>query len=71
MDYWKEQDKNTHYSLKTIRLKSVNEIQTLALPHNRPNGTNLITINRTDNQSHIEHIVWESTNPDTYHLERK
>jgi hypothetical protein len=69
LDYWEVGlTKDTHYSLKTVRLKSVNEIYPLSLPHNRPNKTNLITVNRTDRQSNIELIVWESNKPGIYNL---
>jgi len=60
LSYWESaKTPDTHYELKCIRLKSINEIMPLALPHNRPKGTSLITVNRTDSRSTWEKIVWD------------
>lgn len=60
LTYWEDgNDKDTHLALREVRLKSIEEAFTLALPHNRPNRTSLITMGRTDGQSVIEKTVWE------------
>lgn len=60
LHYWESAPTpDTHYELKVIRLKSIEEVFTLALPHNRPSKTTLITLDRSDRQSNIEKIVWE------------
>lgn len=64
LTYWESADKpETHYELKHIRLKSIEEAFTLALPHNRPSNTSLITVERTRNYKGKkwidEKIVWE------------
>jgi hypothetical protein len=59
--YWESgKDKDTHYELKATRLKSINEVYPLSLPHNRPMNCSLITVDRTDKQSNIEKIIWET-----------
>jgi hypothetical protein len=61
LTYWESgRNADTHYELKNIRLRSVEEVSSLALQHNRPSGTTLITLERTDRQSNIEKIVWET-----------
>ena len=70
LSYWENgSDKETHYQIKQVRLKSVNEAFTLALPHNRPNKTTLVILERHRNYKNSkwidEKIVWElgMTNP--------
>ena len=64
LTYWAEDNgPDAHYELKHIRLKSIIEAFTLALFHNRPNRTSLITIERHRNYKNkqwiSEKIVWE------------
>lgn len=64
LDYW---GKGTNYhkdidnldSLKTVRLKSINEAFPLSLPHNRPSGTIMIGVTRSDKQSVYEKVIWD------------
>lgn len=48
LTYWQVKDADTAYELKSVRLKSVNEVQPLSLPHQRPQGTDFILLERTD-----------------------
>lgn len=48
LTFWTVKDSDTAYELKSIRLKSVNEVFSLSLPHNRPAGTDFILQERTD-----------------------
>lgn len=58
--YWEQgKDKDTHYELKCVRLKSINEAYPLSLPHNHPKGTVLVTVDRSDRQSVHEKILFE------------
>lgn len=57
LHYWRR-DGNGQSELKAKRLKSINEAFPLSLPHNRPAGTVLITVDRSDNQSNIEKVIW-------------
>lgn len=64
LTYWERGiNADTHYELKSVRLKSINEATPLALPHNRPPKTALVTVERHRNykgRSWIdEKIVWE------------
>jgi len=63
--YWEEQDKDTHLELKHVVLKSIDEAFPLALAHNRPSKTALITLERYRNYKGNkwidERIVWERT----------
>ena len=63
LTYWEEKDKDTHYELRSVRLKSINEAFPLALPHNRPDKTALITVERHRNYKGRrwidEKTVWE------------
>ena len=64
LTYWHDDGKpDAHYELKHIRLKSIEEAFTLALPHNRPSGTSLITVERHRNYKGKrwidEKTVWE------------
>jgi hypothetical protein len=64
LTYWASDGKPDAYSeLKHIRLKSIEEAFTLALPHNRPSGTALITVERHRNYKGkkwiAEKTVWE------------
>ncbi len=58
LTYW-ESDGSGHAELRNVRLKSIQEAFPLSLEHNRPNGTSLITVDRTDDQSENEMIIWE------------
>ena len=58
LHYWERKDADTHYELKAIRLRSIEEAYPLSLIHNRPRGTDLITVDRSDRQSNIEKIIW-------------
>ena len=50
LTYWENGNSpDSHYELKHIRLKSIIEAFTLALPHNRSLKTSLITIERHRN----------------------
>lgn len=68
LQYWEEKDKDTHYELKSIRLKSINEAFPLALRHNRPANTALITVSRHRNYKGKKWIdektVWEKSRGD-------
>ncbi len=63
--YWEKDgpQPDAYAELKHIRLKSVEEAFTLALPHNRPNGCALITLDRHRNYKGKKWIdektVWE------------
>lgn len=64
LTYWESDGKPDAYSeLKHIRLKSIEEAFTLALPHNRPSNTALITLDRHRNYKGrkwiSEKVVWE------------
>lgn len=63
LSYWEAKDEHTHYQLKQVRLKSINEAFSLALPHNRPSNTALILLERHRNYKGKkwvdEKIVWE------------
>lgn len=64
LTYWENgNEPDTHYELKSIRLKSINEAFNLALPHNRPNKTSLVTVERHRNYKGSrwidEKTVWE------------
>lgn len=48
LTFWQVKDKDTAYELKSVRLKSVNEVMPLSLPHNRPQNTDFILLERTD-----------------------
>ena len=48
LSYWQVKDADTAYELKSIRLKSIEEVMPLSLPHNRPKGTDCILLERTD-----------------------
>lgn len=48
LTYWKVTSPNTAEELKSIRLKSVDEVMPLSLPQNRPKDTNCILLERTD-----------------------
>lgn len=63
LNYW---EKNNYRGnpddfdcLKTVRIKSIEEVQSLSLPHNRPDNTNMITLDRTDRQSNVSRIIWK------------
>lgn len=57
--------------LKNVRLKSLEEAYPLALPHNRPSGTVLITVDRSDRKSEREIIVWDKNwEPNKIHAHR-
>lgn len=61
LHYWEQgNNKDTHYELKCVRLRSLDETFPLSLVHNRPKNTVLITLDRSDKQSNIEKIIWES-----------
>ena len=47
LSYWQVKDLDTAYELKSVRLKSVNEVMPLSLEHNRPRGTDCIMLERT------------------------
>jgi hypothetical protein len=64
LTYWEDSnDSETHYQIKVVRLKSIEEAFTLALPHNRPLKTTLILLERHRNYKNKkwidEKIVWE------------
>ena len=64
LTYWaSDRAPRQHYELRHVRLRSINEAFTLSLPHNRPSGTSLITLERHRNykgQKWIEEkTVWE------------
>jgi hypothetical protein len=63
LSYWETAGPETHYQLKEIRLKSIEEAFTLALPHNRPSKCTLITLERYRNYKGkkwiSEKTVWE------------
>lgn len=60
LHYWETgSNPDTHLELKSIRLKSIQEAWPLSLTHNRPNGCTLVTVDRTDNESNIEKIIWQ------------
>jgi len=47
LTYWETgKGEDTYWELKHIRLSSIEEAFTLALPHNRPAKTSLITVER-------------------------
>jgi hypothetical protein len=48
LTYWTVKDQDTAYELKSVRLRSVVEVQSLSLPHQRPAGTDCILLERTD-----------------------
>jgi hypothetical protein len=58
LDYWADDHGRGQIALKTIRLKSIQEAYPLSLEHNRPIGTVLITVNRSDHQSVHEKEIW-------------
>jgi hypothetical protein len=58
LTYWADDRGKGQYALKEYRLKSVQEIPSLVLDHQRPSGTVLVTVNRTDGQSSLEKIAW-------------
>lgn len=62
LHYWATESyaKDAHYELRAIRLKSIVEAYPLSLPHNRPHNCSLITVDRSDNQSNIEKIIWDA-----------
>jgi hypothetical protein len=60
LTYWKAEN-NGQSALKEYRLKSVQEIPSLILEHQRPRETVLITLTRSDNQSPIAKTVWKKT----------
>jgi len=49
LSYWEEKDPVTHYELKCVRLKSIEEAYSLALPHNRPKRCDLVLLERDRN----------------------
>lgn len=59
LHYWTDDNGKGQVELRCIRLKSVEEVFTLTLEHNRPSGTVLITLDRSDKQSNREQIVWQ------------
>jgi len=64
LSYWKTAPTpDTHYELRRVRLKSIEEVTSLALPHNRPKGTSLILLEmpRSYKSKHWidERTVWE------------
>jgi hypothetical protein len=61
MTYWADDNGRGQFALKEYRLKSVQEIPSLILDHQRPEGTVLVTVGRTDGQSPIEKIVWQKS----------
>lgn len=60
--YWQAHDLDTHSELKSTRLSSIEEAVPLALEHNRPPNTALITVERHRNYKGKkwidEKIVW-------------
>jgi len=58
LHYW-QSDGSGHSELRSVRLRSIEEAFPLALRHNRPTNCSLITIDRSDNQSNWEKIIWE------------
>lgn len=68
LTYWKEENNpESHYEIKSVRLKSINEAVPLALEHKRPVGTDLITVERHRNYKGNrwidEKTVWDKNNP--------
>lgn len=60
LTYWENgNNPETHYALREVRLKSIQEAYPLSLEHQRPINCTLITVDRTDNQSYMEKIIWE------------
>lgn len=64
LTYWEAANTpETHYQLKSVRLKSIEEVFTLSLPHNRPANTSLILLERDRNYKGKKWIdektVWE------------
>lgn len=63
--YWEKDglEPEAYAEIKHIRLSSIEEVFTLALPHNRPINTALITLDRHRNYRGRkwidEKIVWE------------
>lgn len=57
--YWADDNGKGQYALRVTRIKSTNEAFSLSLPHQHPNGTVLVTMDRTDHQSPIEKILWQ------------
>lgn len=60
LSYWKVVSKDGADELKSIRIKSINEIHPLALPHNRPPECNAVVLERTDRtgQGKYDKLVW-------------
>ena len=60
LTYWKVTSMDEAHELKSVRLKSVNEIFPLSLPHNRPKGCDAILLERTENKHHgkYDKLVW-------------
>jgi len=66
LTYWENgNNPDTHYQLKQVRLKSIEEAFTLALVHNRPAKTSLILVERHRNYKGRKWIdektVWDKT----------
>ena len=61
LHYWEEdgREPEAYAELRSVRLKSLEEAFPLALPHNRPLKTALVTVDRSDRQSEQELIVWD------------
>ena len=66
LTYWEKDgpEPEAYAELHSVRLKSVNEAFTLALPHNRPSRCSFITLNRHRNYKGKKWIdektVWET-----------
>lgn len=58
LHYWADDNGKGQIELRCTRLKSVEEVFPLTLEHNRPSGTVLITMDRTDRQSIVEQVIW-------------
>ena len=60
LTYWKVIRRDAADELKAVRLKSVEEIHPLSLPHNRPHGTDAIILERTEAKHHgkYDKLVW-------------
>lgn len=64
LQYWREVGPDAHDEIKAVRLKSIIEATPLALAHNRPEGTDLVTVSRHRNYRGRKWIdektVWEN-----------
>jgi len=57
LTFWQVINADTAHELKSIRLRSVNEVFPLSLEHHKPTGCDAIILERTDNHKY-DKVIW-------------